>query len=67
MKNNFDSLIKSHFKEHAFVLQSTSLKMINKLEKASSHLSKVLLNGKKFFGVEMGEVHQIAFIFQQNS
>ena len=49
MKNNFENLIKFHFKEHAFVLQSTSLNLINKLEKASSHLSKVLSNGKKIF------------------
>ena len=66
MKNNFENLIKYHFKEHALVLQSTSLNMIDILEKASSKLSQVLSNGKKFFGAEMEEVHQTVYIFQQN-
>ena len=48
MKNSYKNLIKSHFNEHALVLQSTSLNMIDILEKASSKLSQVLSNGKKF-------------------
>ena len=49
MKNSYKNLIKSHFNEHALVLQSTSLNMIDILEKASSKLSQVLSNGKKIF------------------
>ena len=49
MKNNFENLIKFHFKEHAFVLQSTSLNLINKLGKCPN-FPKCYRMEKKFTG-----------------
>ena len=65
MKNSYKNLIKSHFNEHALVLQSTSLNMIDILEKLPQNFPKCY-QMEKNFGAEMEEVHQTVYIFQQN-